>query len=162
MSICWVDIDGFHLLAESVKLRFPDSVATFPLPKQKNSEKAFEEQYPELAAKVPEYIDRGFTYRRGLYFERVASTYIPTPMEILMKNIELDDKILRGLNNGSKKIRYDWSRISGEDKVNACLDMSEFVVQVCAAGIRTSRPDITDEELLLELRKRFKWSKRKT
>jgi hypothetical protein len=27
------------------------------------------------------------------------------PMKLLMKNIESDDKILRGLNNGSKKTK---------------------------------------------------------
>jgi hypothetical protein len=40
------------------------------------------------------------------------------------------------------------------------IDMSDFVVKVCADGIKAQNPNISDEELIEKLRERFEWSKR--
>jgi len=56
-----------------------------------------------------------------------------------------------------------WERLGKlkpEEKVDMALDMSDFVVRVCAAGIKAENPDISDEELIERLRERFEWSKR--
>ncbi len=47
-----------------------------------------------------------------------------------------------------------------ETKVAICMDMSDGCVRVCADGIRFQHPDITEQELIAELRKRIAWSKR--
>ena len=54
-----------------------------------------------------------------------------------------------------------WKDVSGDDKVRACIEMTDFIREVCAAGIRASNPDISEEELAAELRRRLEWSKRK-
>jgi len=55
----------------------------------------------------------------------------------------------------------DWSKVSGEEKVRICIEMTDFVREVCVAGIRASRPDVSDEEVVEELRRRFSWNKRR-
>jgi hypothetical protein len=40
------------------------------------------------------------------------------------------------------------------------IGMSDFAVQVCAAGIKAQNPNISEEELIEKLRERFEWSKR--
>lgn len=51
-------------------------------------------------------------------------------------------------------------RLPSEVKVNMAIDMSEACVRICAEGIKAQFPDITEEELVEKLRKRFEWSKR--
>jgi hypothetical protein len=50
-------------------------------------------------------------------------------------------------------------RLKPEEKVMLAIGMSDFVVQVCAAGIRAQNPNISEEELIGKLRERFEWSK---
>jgi hypothetical protein len=51
-------------------------------------------------------------------------------------------------------------RLKPEEKVMMAIGMSDFAVQVCAAGIKAQNPNISDEELIEKLRERFEWSKR--
>jgi hypothetical protein len=51
-------------------------------------------------------------------------------------------------------------RLKPEEKIMMAIGMSDFVVQVCAAGIKAQNPNISDEELIEKLRERFEWSKR--
>jgi len=59
--------------------------------------------------------------------------------------------------------KEDWERVGWlplEVKVNMAIDMTEFCVQVCAAGIKAQYPNITEKELIEKLRERIEWSKR--
>jgi hypothetical protein len=47
-----------------------------------------------------------------------------------------------------------------EEKVIIAMDMTDACVRVCAAGIRTRCPGISEAELNEKLRKRLEWSKR--
>lgn len=49
----------------------------------------------------------------------------------------------------------DWSKVSGNKKVEMCIEMTDFVLEVCAAGIRACKPNISEEKLIEELRKRI-------
>lgn len=51
-------------------------------------------------------------------------------------------------------------RLKPEEKVVIAMDMTDACVRVCAAGIRTQYPSISEEELLAKLRERLEWSKR--
>ena len=51
-------------------------------------------------------------------------------------------------------------RLKPEEKVMLAIGMSDFVVHVCAEGIRAQNPNISDEELVEKLRERLEWSKR--
>ena len=58
----------------------------------------------------------------------------------------------------------DWERLGRlkpEAKVAMMMDMTESMVRVCAEGIRTQNPGISDKELMEKLRKRLEWSKRR-
>lgn len=65
---------------------------------------------------------------------------------------------------GFRKARgEDWERLGrlpGEVKVDMYLDMSEACVRVCAGGIKSQNPDMSEEELIRKLRERIAWSKR--
>jgi hypothetical protein len=52
-------------------------------------------------------------------------------------------------------------RLKPEAKVAMMMDMTESMVRVCAEGIRTQNPGISDKELMEKLRKRLEWSKRR-
>jgi hypothetical protein len=51
-------------------------------------------------------------------------------------------------------------RLKPEEKVAIAIDMTDFCVSVCADGIRTQYPGISEEELLAKLRERLEWCKR--
>lgn len=64
---------------------------------------------------------------------------------------------------GVESREKQWERLGKlqpEEKVDMALDMSDFVLRVCAAGIKAENPDISDEELIEKLRERLEWSKR--
>jgi hypothetical protein len=44
-------------------------------------------------------------------------------------------------------------------KVLMAIEMSDFALEVCAAGVRAQNPKISNAELLEKLRERLKWSK---
>jgi hypothetical protein len=51
-------------------------------------------------------------------------------------------------------------RLKPEEKVAIAIDMTDGCVRVCADGIRTQCPGISEEELIVKLRERLEWSKR--
>ena len=51
-------------------------------------------------------------------------------------------------------------RLKPEEKVAIAIDMTDACVRVCADGIRTQYPGISEEELMAKLRERLEWSKR--
>lgn len=51
-------------------------------------------------------------------------------------------------------------RLKPEEKLAIAMDMTDFCVRVCAAGIKAQCPGISEEELLEKLRERLEWSKR--
>ena len=56
-----------------------------------------------------------------------------------------------------------WARLgclTPEEKVDLALDMSDGCVRVCADGIRSQCPGISEEELVEKLRARLEWSRR--
>jgi hypothetical protein len=55
VKVEWVDTKGFHFLVDNVVLTFPDDMGTFPMPKDKNTEKALRTQHPEIWAKIPRF-----------------------------------------------------------------------------------------------------------
>ena len=52
-------------------------------------------------------------------------------------------------------------RLKPEEKVAIAIDMTDACVRVCADGIRSVSPNISDAELLRGVRERFEWSKRR-
>jgi len=62
--------------------------------------------------------------------------------------------VMSGLNMRRLK------RLSPEEKVNVAIDMSDGCVRICAEGIKAQFPDITEQELIEQLRERIEWSKR--
>jgi len=66
---------------------------------------------------------------------------------------------VRGVESDEERLERV-GRLPPEVKVNMAIEMSEFCVQVCAAGIRAQYPNITEKELIEKLRERFEWSKR--
>jgi hypothetical protein len=57
----------------------------------------------------------------------------------------------------------DWERLGRlkpEEKVLIAMDMTDGCVHICADGIRSQYPGISEEELLEKLRERLEWSKR--
>jgi hypothetical protein len=50
-------------------------------------------------------------------------------------------------------------RLKPEQKVDMTVDMSEACVRVCAEGIKSQNPSITEGELIEKLRERFEWGK---
>jgi hypothetical protein len=52
-------------------------------------------------------------------------------------------------------------RLKPEEKIAIAIDMTDACVRICADGIRTQNPDISEEELVEKLRKRLEWIKRK-
>jgi hypothetical protein len=53
VNICYVKGNEFIPLVNGIDLKFSNETGTFPEPTQKELDKAFEEQYPDLEAKVP-------------------------------------------------------------------------------------------------------------
>ncbi|MEM2995682.1 MAG: hypothetical protein QXI91_06710 [Candidatus Bathyarchaeia archaeon] len=51
-------------------------------------------------------------------------------------------------------------RLPPDEKVLMAIDMSDVAVRVCAEGIKSQFPKVSDEELLERLRERLEWSKR--
>jgi hypothetical protein len=59
------------LIARSIVLNFVESVGTFPMPSFRNTEKALQEQRPDVWERIPvRSIGRGFSETLGLRFER--------------------------------------------------------------------------------------------
>lgn len=57
----------------------------------------------------------------------------------------------------------DWERLGRlkpEEKVQICMDLTDGCVRVCAEGIKTQFPGISEDELIKKLRERLQWSKR--
>jgi hypothetical protein len=52
-------------------------------------------------------------------------------------------------------------RLTPNEKVLIALDMSDACIRICADGIRTQNPLITEGELLEKLRERLAWTKQK-
>ena len=50
--------------------------------------------------------------------------------------------------------------LNPEEKVRLCLDMSDGCIRVCADGIRSQFPGISEEDLIEKLRERLQWAKR--
>jgi hypothetical protein len=59
-----------------------------------------------------------------------------------------------------EKDRERLGRLKPEEKVALALDMTDGCVRVCAEGIRTQCPDLSEEELMAKLRIRLEWTKR--
>ena len=52
------------------------------------------------------------------------------------------------------------TKLSPEEKAVLAMDMTDAVTRICADGIRDRNPDITDEELIEEIRKRINRKRR--
>ena len=53
------------------------------------------------------------------------------------------------------------SQLSPEDKIRISMEMTEAVMAICADGIRANNPDMTEEEVITELRRRIKRERRR-
>jgi hypothetical protein len=51
-------------------------------------------------------------------------------------------------------------RLKPEEKVNIAIDMTDACVRICADGIKTQYPGISEKELMEKLRERLNWAKR--
>jgi hypothetical protein len=64
--------------------------------------------------------------------------------------------------SGLSRSGVDWERLGrlpSDVKVLMAIEMSDFALEVCAAGVRAQNPKISNAELLEKLRERLKWSK---
>jgi len=52
-------------------------------------------------------------------------------------------------------------KLTPEEKVNLAISMTDFVIEICAAGIRDQNPNITEAELREKLRERIMYQKRR-
>jgi len=52
-------------------------------------------------------------------------------------------------------------RLRSEERVNLAVGMSDVCVRVCADGIRDGDPSVSEEELVLRVRERLLFSKRR-
>jgi len=52
-------------------------------------------------------------------------------------------------------------KLKPEEKVNLAIDMTDVCVQVCAEGVRDQNRDITEAQLMKELRRRIMYQKRR-
>jgi len=53
------------------------------------------------------------------------------------------------------------SQLSPEDKTRLSMEMTEAVMAICADGIRANNPDMTEEEVITELKRRITRERRK-
>ncbi|MGB9022573.1 MAG: hypothetical protein WCC94_03960 [Candidatus Bathyarchaeia archaeon] len=53
-----------------------------------------------------------------------------------------------------------WETLRPEDRVRLSIEMTNVVVQICADGIRETHPEITEEQLISLLRRRFSFGRR--
>jgi len=64
---------------------------------------------------------------------------------------------------GTPRMDKNWKRLGRlkpEEKLAICMDMTDACVRICAEGIRTQFPSISEEQLLEKLRERLEWAKR--
>jgi hypothetical protein len=57
----------------------------------------------------------------------------------------------------------DWERLGKlppEEKAKIMMDMSDACIRICADGIRTRYPKITEKELVEKVHERLDWAKR--
>jgi hypothetical protein len=57
----------------------------------------------------------------------------------------------------------NWERLgklSPEEKILICMDMSDVCIQICADYIKSQNPDITERELIEKVRERLAFAKR--
>ena len=52
-------------------------------------------------------------------------------------------------------ISLDVSELSPEKKIRLTIEMTDAVTSICADGIRANNPEITDVELIKEIRRRI-------
>jgi hypothetical protein len=52
-------------------------------------------------------------------------------------------------------------RLRPEERVNLAVGMSDVCVRVCADGVRDGDPSVSEEELVLRVRERLLFSKRR-
>ena len=52
-------------------------------------------------------------------------------------------------------------RLKPDEKIAIAIDMTDACVCICADGVRTQNPDISEEELVEKLRERLEWIKGK-
>ncbi|HLN44246.1 MAG: hypothetical protein ACM3WQ_06660 [Chloroflexota bacterium] len=47
-----------------------------------------------------------------------------------------------------------------KEKIALCIDMTDTCIQICAASIQQQNPNISQEELIEQIRQRLVWTKR--
>jgi hypothetical protein len=52
-------------------------------------------------------------------------------------------------------------KLKPEEKVDLAVGMSDFVIRVCADGVRAQYPGISEEELIERVRERLQFGRRK-
>ncbi len=45
------------------------------------------------------------------------------------------------------------------EKIALCIDMTDTCIQICAAGIQQRNQNISQEELIVQIRERLAWTK---
>jgi len=53
------------------------------------------------------------------------------------------------------------NRLTRSEKVDMAISMTDLCVRVCADGIRDRNPNIGEEELVEQIRERFRFAKRR-
>lgn len=73
--------------------------------------------------------------------------YTHNPHSTTLKATNTPETIENPLNNPQP---------SPEEKTRLAIEMTEAVTAICADGIRANNPDITEEEVITELRRRIR------
>ncbi|MEM3566310.1 MAG: hypothetical protein QXK47_03730 [Candidatus Bathyarchaeia archaeon] len=53
----------------------------------------------------------------------------------------------------------DWRRLKPEQRVNLAVDMSDVCIRICAEGVKTQNPRLSDEALIELVRERLMYEK---
>lgn len=90
------------------------------------------------------------------YPEKIASPE-EQPTHVVKSLKELPKLVTATRKNPTKRqaSKQDLDRLTPEEKVNMAVNMTDAVAQICAAGIRSQNPNISEKELIEKVRERM-------
>jgi len=96
------------------------------------------------------------------YPEKIASPE-EQPTHVIKSLKELPKIVTETRKNPTKRqaSKQDLDTLTPEEKVNMAVNMTDAVVQICAAGVRSQNPNISEKELIEKVRERMMDQKRR-
>jgi putative hydrolase of the HAD superfamily len=96
------------------------------------------------------------------YPEKIASPE-EQPTHVIKSLKELPKLVTETRKNTAKRqaLKQDFDTLTPEEKVNMTVNMTDTVVQICAAGVKSQNPNISEKELIEKVRERMMDQKRR-